>query len=494
MTYIICEEAETFFCKNEIQCNNGDTSVFWLLNANINTQNRAYQREKVSTETWKQNLMLTVLLNTFAGIPEIHIRVVKTKGGYKYELIDGQQRVTAITDYLDGVFLLPAMVVDGCDVGGMDVEELRAIYPAVYDRIMNYRISCKWYEELTDLQTAWLFIKVLNNVNDMKHQEIRNAILGFYANYVRDTARGNKDLPKKLDPHPLFERVSTTKKGKKKDYLKNFSTGFKLKGRMEVDEWLSELLYLKLNGVRQGVNHAIHKKWVEDIQSPNGEYIDKFADKKMADDLLNFALTLLKAIPPQLKIKLNPMTSMMLVLYADDVRQRFGSIVPEKFVPAFFDVYNRWSDTDKRLYANELCDNKVQMPPFNELFGGKNSNAIKTMFSILDREFFGNPLTGEVDRKSEVGIIEIDQRDFKRADVIRKWQEQGGLCYYTDEPIDEDNLAGDHFIPRSMGTAMGGVTEYSNLVVCSMGLNNKKSNMNGDEFKKMLQTKDKEAA
>ena len=88
----------------------------------------------------------------------------------------------------------------------------------------------------------------------------------------------------------------------------------------------------------------------------------------MADDLLNFALNLFKATPKKFKTKLNSMTSMMIVLYADDMRQRFGNIIPEKFVPAFFDVYTRWSDTKKKLYINETMLNGNQMEPFDKLF------------------------------------------------------------------------------------------------------------------------------
>ena len=108
----------------------------------------------------------------------VHIRVIKLSNGhFTYELIDGQQRITLIADYLKGEFALPMkMVVKGCDVGGMKVNELRKTYPQIYDMIMDYRISCKWYENLTDQQTSLSFIKVLNNVNDMKPQEIRNAI------------------------------------------------------------------------------------------------------------------------------------------------------------------------------------------------------------------------------------------------------------------------------------------------------------------------------
>lgn len=486
--FISCERTDELLGTSSVQCNNGDVSITWLCSAPINTQNRAYQREKVTTVKWKQDLMLTILFNTFAGIPEVHIRVIESAPGvYRFELIDGQQRITAIFDFLNGDFVLPTMVVDGCDIGGMNADELRETYPAIYDRIMEYRITCKWYEDLTDLQTAHLFIEVLNNVSGMKSQEIRNAVLGFYSDYIRNTAR--------FAPHELFTRV-TEKSGKTvKTVLKYFSAKFGLTGRMEVDEWLSELLYLKLNGVRKGLSQTKHTDWVKGVSSPNGEYINKFTDQKMADDLLNFALTLLKATPKEFKVRLNPMISMMIVLYADDMRQRFGNVIPEKFVPAFFDVYTRWSDTKKKLYMNETMINGKQMKAFDELFGGKNSNAIGTIFKVLDEEFGVNSLTGSSERRAEVGVLDMDMRKtFNRADIIKKWQEQGGLCYYTDEPIEEDNLAGDHFIPRSWGIARGGVTEYDNLVVCSKNLNNKKGNMSGDEFKAMLEAENKEAA
>jgi len=476
------ENFEEQFGTSDVQCNNGDISVLWATTANINTQNRAYQREKVSPESWKKSLMETVLVNTYAGIPEIHIRVVKTEGGgYRYELIDGQQRITAITDFLNGVYPLPQIVVDGCDVGGMYATKLLNTYPKVYQRIMDYRISCKWYEDLTDLQTAHLFIEVLNNTNDMKEQEIRNAVLGHYSDYVRDTARGDKT--RKLDPHPLFNRYIKIVKGEEKEYLTHFSSKFTLGGRMEVDEWLSSFIYFLTVGVFSGISHPAHTQWVKKIQGYDGMYAARFKDADKMNKHLNFALSLMQSTPKEYKVKLNPMKSLMLVMYAIEMQNRGYEVVPELYTPAFFDTYTRWSDTDLALYAKKTTINGNQMPPFDELFGGKNSNAIGTIFKVLDMDFVG--------REKEVGLIKIDPRvSFSREDILKKWQEQGGKCFYTGEPIDEDNLAGDHYIPRSAGIDEGGVTEYENLVVCSKRLNNKKSNMKGDDFAKMIASKE----
>ena len=121
------------------------------------------------------------------------------------------------------------------------------------------------------------------------------------------------------------------------------------------------------------------------------------------------------------------------------------------------------------------------MPPFNELFGGKNSNAINTIFYVLNKV-----LKKDI---SAFGLVELDPRQtFSKKDIVKKWKEQGKKCHYTEKVLDIYNIAGDHYIPRSEGIEAGGLTEYSNLVVCSKFLNNKKSNMSPKAFEKLIAT------
>jgi hypothetical protein len=482
MALFDCETAEQNFGKSEKKCNNGDIDFRWLRKDStmINYSNRAYQREKVTTDLWKQKILVTILVNKFAGIPEVHIRVIQTPGGYRYEVIDGQQRITSVTDFLEGKFPLPdGMVVDDCDVGGMYADKLQENFPAIYESILNYRVSCKWYEDLSPKQTAHLFIEVLNNVNGMKPQEIRNAIQGFYSDYIRDTARSNPENKKAL--HDIFTREEVTTKNGKTEKLKYFSKKFRL-GRMEGDEWLSEFCYFLDNGVRKGITHDKHKLWVEKIQEDGAKYSVKYTDAKKTNEYLDFGLSILKATPKKDKSKLNPMTSLMLILYAIDLKNRYGQVIPEKYAPAFFDVHKRWSSTTKGLYKSELmADGKNQMNPFKDLFGGKNANAINTIFNVLDKELKPD--------LSAFGVVEIDQTDFTRQMILDKWEEQGCKCYYTGVELEEDNLAGDHYIPRSLGVLQGGVTEYHNLVITSPHLNGKKGNMSGKEFEAYCLTK-----
>lgn len=480
---ISCETIEEWLIQaikklgqNAKLCRNGDVSIDWIRDDKtiIETQQRAYQREKVSSISFQQEIMRTVLVNKYTGIPEVHIRilfeVIDGNMRIRFELVDGQQRITSITDFLDGKYNLGKdMIVDGNDISGLGVDELKLQYPEIYDSLLEYRISCKWYIGLTDSETAHNFIYVLNNVNDMKPQELRNALLGVYSTFIRETVRSKN----KKNIHDLFKR-NTDDDGKQK--LKYFSPNFALKQRMEVDEWLSELIYLWKHDPIKGISHKSHFKWVESSQSPTGEYGAGFSDEVKVKKLLSTAQSIITAVPAKYKGKLNPMTSMMLVLYGNKLKEKYGGLVFNKYVHAFFDVYERWSysETGKQLYHDRTTINGNPMPPFNQLFGGKNANAIGTIFAILEEEMLKNV--------EAFGVLEIDQRNFKRKDVVQKWREQDCLCYYTKKPLDEDNIVGDHLKARSQG----GRTEWDNLVVTSRELNLKKLNMSEADFKKLL--------
>ena len=107
--------------------------------ANINYGKREYQREKVADVDWKQQILVTILSKTFCKIPEVHVRVITLKDGYhRYELVDGQQRITSITDFLNGEYPLPKdFIVDGIDLSGLIAEDLEEKHTIFYE-IQNY--------------------------------------------------------------------------------------------------------------------------------------------------------------------------------------------------------------------------------------------------------------------------------------------------------------------------------------------------------------------
>jgi hypothetical protein len=485
--FVMCEQAKDFFGQTKkVNSYEGDVSVAYLTTptqAKIETGAREYQREKVASLYWKQAVMLTVIANGYRRVPQIHIRVIKVGKAFRFELIDGQQRVTAIIDFVNGKYFLPNTdeynLGNGIDVRGLNIHEIEERYPSLYQSILNFRISTIWYENLSDELTADLFINVLNNTNQMKPQEIRNAVRGDLSKYIRDTARFE-------ERHELFERTISDGKTKK-HILKLFSESFTLSGRMEVDEWLSELIYLLENGYRSGVTQNRHTQWIKNVQEQGGKYStqSQFEDFKenVLQPLLQFSYDVILSVPVDRKYKLTPMLSQMLILYGYEQREKYGKLITDTYVQKFFEVYDKWSNTQTKVYGKEKMfgTKSEQMEPFNKLFGGKNPKAIGTITYVLDKE-----LKSDID---SFGIIEIDPREtFPKADIIQKWEEQGRVDYYTGESLNIKQLAGDHYIPRSWGIKKGGVTEYHNLVVTSKKLNLRKLNMSGGEFKELVKT------
>lgn len=486
--FIYCEIAEQSFGKTKkTVSHNGDVSVDYLTSKSspsIETGAREYQREKVAPLSWKQLIMLTVISNGYRKIPQLHIRVIKDNETFRFELVDGQQRVSSIIDFVNGEYSLPNTdnfnLGNGLDVRGKKFEDLPK---DIKTQILDYRISCLWYENLSDEQTADLFINVLNNTNTMKAQEIRNAVRGFLSTFIRNTARFE-------ERHDLFERVTSDGKNKTQ-HLKHFSNGFSLKGRMEVDEWLSELIYLQDNGYRNGISQQRHTNWITDVQATGGKYSteSQFSEfyESTIEPLLAFSYDVITAVPSKLKYKLSPMLSQMLILYGLELKNKYGKLDVSTYVKKFFKVHDKWSNPKNKLYSNEIMwgtdkngtKHGEQMEPFNKLFGGKNVKAIGTITYVLDKELSKD--------KDSFGVVELDVRKtFSKAQIIQKWEEQDRKCFFTGDSLELKDIAGDHYIPRSWGIDKGGVTEIENLVVTSKKLNLRKMNMHGDDFIKVL--------
>ena len=132
-------------------------------------------------------------------IPEIALRYHETDDGLFIEVMDGCQRTTTATRYMEGLFELPnnpaisAFELNGnvYNLVGMTFPDIQRKYPAVADWILTKKIHCQIYVNISDLHAAHVFVKVLNNSNELKPQEKRNAIRSFLSKFIRSTARTN---------------------------------------------------------------------------------------------------------------------------------------------------------------------------------------------------------------------------------------------------------------------------------------------------------------
>ena len=58
----------------------------------------------------------------------------------------------------------------------------------------------------------------------------------------------------------------------------------------------------------------------------------------------------------------------------------------QHFYKKVFETIDKYSDTSATvpIYTKMVCANGHPMVPFKELFGGKNSNAITTIFTVFN--------------------------------------------------------------------------------------------------------------
>ena len=459
----------------------------------LKTQQREYQREQVAPVEWCQGIIDTILFSKFAKVPQLHIRVLtKIVNGnlvvYSFELVDGQQRSqSAIIDFITNKFPIggktnfPNSLHKGTDLSGVYFKDLKLVSSDLYYKFEEYIIQCLWYGNLTDDDTSDLFIEVLNNVNSICAQEKRNAVRGRLTRYIRDKARDGGSY---YDLHQLFNRIII--KGKTK--LQHFGP-FKLNNKMEVDEWLAELCYLKTKDWINGVSSASLTNWYKETQKEGavwnlkGNESEWKKEEKEFDDLLDFAYELMNQVSDSQREKLTPNPSLVFILYAYELKNKYGKLQIDKYIEKFFKTWKDWSSitlqkwVGKHFITKHGNISKEILKPFDELFTGTATKSMATIKWVL----------GEAGDYKEYGAIKLDGRStFSKKVKDAQYDEQNGKCYYTGLDVPFKDKVGDHFIPLAWGVELGGVTEPSNCRITNKTINNLKDDKSPEDFAERL--------
>lgn len=128
-----------------------------------------FQRRPVWVTKQKQYLIDTIL-NTLP-IPEIYIqRKTDTEGKTQYVVVDGQQRIRSIFDFIEGHFSLPED--PNSEWSDCDFSELTETQKLHF---WDYTIIVRELEQATDLDVRDLFRRLNKYVFALNAQELRNA-------------------------------------------------------------------------------------------------------------------------------------------------------------------------------------------------------------------------------------------------------------------------------------------------------------------------------
>lgn len=137
-----------------------------------------YQRGKVWSPIKKQMLIDSILRGI--DIPKIYLRKL-SHGLHTYEVADGQQRISAIIEFLDGKFKLSSKEINGLnlkligtnEVGGKAIDE---IDPELKTIFLNYKLTIAEIHNASNEGIRTLFAR-LQMGDTLNPAEKRNAII-----------------------------------------------------------------------------------------------------------------------------------------------------------------------------------------------------------------------------------------------------------------------------------------------------------------------------
>ena len=379
-----------------------------------------YQRFFRADLKWQQNLMVSFFASDNDNpilIPEIALRYHETDDGLFIEVMDGCQRTTTATRFLEGRFELPnnpaisAFELNGnvYNLVGMTFPDIQRKYPAVADWILTKKIHCQIYVNISDLHAAHIFVTVLNNSNELKPQEKRNAIRSFLSSFIRSTARTNA--------HELFALETN---GSDCKYVKISHK------EMDVDKMIAELATMMVFGPQSGTGAGQVNKLYDDER-----FITKFPYKTAIVETLKQALSGINR-NPNLKETFTAKVLRNYLYIVSMMHQQSYKIQPDTFM---------------RLYAAAHAELKIVTAEYKKLTGFS-----KSQYSIRMSGTGGEDTTAAIDMVMEK-MMELSngeefwtidpKRCYTKEEVSNMAVVQNNKCGRCGEELD-DNPVGAH--------------------------------------------------
>lgn len=141
----------------------------------------AYQRGAVWSLERKQ-LLIDSLLRGY-DIPKIYLRVLPAGGIYESEVVDGQQRLRTIWEYLENAFPLGKESIDFDGMENLDGKYFDDLSSDQRDIIGSFNLTIAELEDASDIEVRELFLRLQEGAS-LTPPEKRNAMVGNMREFI----------------------------------------------------------------------------------------------------------------------------------------------------------------------------------------------------------------------------------------------------------------------------------------------------------------------
>ena len=358
-----------------------------------------YQRPAVWTKAQKQLLIESILREY--DIPKLYWREISVKPD-KYEVVDGQQRLRAIWEFMDGCYALPKDLdpIDGHDIAGKTYSELDTDMVIQFDQ---YCLDVAILTNTEDDEVREMFLR-LQNGTTLKSQEKRNARAGNMRDFVCQ-----------LGVHQFFSSV-------------NFANT-----RFTFDHVAAQMCCLALSkdicNIKDRDLNLMYEKYVKfDINS---------SEAKKVYRILNYLYKVFPEKTPELK-RYNVVSLFLLVKSLIDDYVINGR---EEDIRNWFIDFESRRTKDKDKVAEEQDPRLI-------VYHEKTAHSTDAYDSL---EFRNKFLIEDLFSKVQNLVRKDNVRDFAEAQRIVIYRRDSGKCQKCGIECAWNNWHADHVIPWCQG-------------------------------------------
>ena len=387
----------------------------WTINSVRNRAERIdpkpqYQRAEVWTPKKKQLLIDSILRGY--DLPKFYLRAYDDSDNqYEHEVIDGQQRLRAIWEFLNDEYAIGEDSNDISGFGELVGKKWSQLSSSARDQIGEFELSIALVEEAEDPEIRQLFLRLQEGVS-LTPPEKRNAMLGNMRDFIADLG----------DSHRVFQSIHISDT------------------RYQWHDLVAIVTCLELAGDPTDVKAPSLTKMYENEKNFNNNGVTAQKIKRY----LNYMARLLADPIPEMDIKWGFVDLYLLISKMDEFYTISGREQDFKNFYTTFEYERRENMSDYGALRTVENHWNRDLYDYIEAFirsGGTKPN-LEKRHKVYKRRFL----------KDIQDLVPRDpQRTFTRDERIVIWRRDNGKCQICGEEINLNQMHADHIKRHSEG-------------------------------------------